>query len=651
MTIWFLFQINVTKNKRYRLFCKLIVLCVFVTNAFSSATIESANAYFTLATDSLLYDTDVFCNYTRLGNLEVANSTSTEASDLGQALQSLCLAYREENEEARRIALEVVNRSEDHHALLYAHAAIGLAAENANQLNKASEHFILALEHAEKGGATREVGRISAAIAYIFYLLEYWDQSGEYAYRALEIGLELDRQPILALAWFRLYSLYSESEEDGHHELAKLYKFKYDSLANAIQNPNMLIESLIGKAWQFKLNDQLDSALYYYHDALAISKENKDSLSQMNILGNLLEIALTNDDLNEAGKMVGQLKPIVNVWEDHFDVLFPIYQWAYYEHRKGNHQQAYTLLDEYVRRDQIYYDEETRSDVLEYEAKYEHLKQQSEIDRQALQINKRTAQRNIAFVGFALLLAIGSLVYALFRDKQRAQLYENNQMLLQTENELISSRMKMMRAQMNPHFLFNSLNSIKHHIIQKSKDESAQYISDFSKLMRLNLQNSAEILIPLEREVAFLRQYVHMEQMRFKEPFEVQWEIDEEIDLDSYLFPPMLIQPYIENAIWHGLRYKKEKGKINIQMYSVNEDHLVCVIQDNGVGRERSAEIRASSLSLKKSMGTKITEDRIEMTNMILDADIRVHTEDLYSDQGKALGTRVTMYIPKINED
>lgn len=317
---------------------------------------------------------------------------------------------------------------------------------------------------------------------------------------------------------------------------------------------------------------------------------------------------------------------------------------------RGAFKDAYLVQDQlYLMRDSI--DQlNDRKHILELENKYETARISSELTQEKLRTQKNRNQRNVLILVLGSIGVIAVIFESWRKMRQRNKSLQTLHIITEKDKAITESRMRLMRSQMNPHFLFNSLNSIKHFILQKPRSESAQYISDFSKLMRLNLQNSAEVLIPLDREIVFLKQYLHMEQMRFKDPFEVTWEIDENVHLDKYFFPPMLIQPFIENAIWHGLRYKKGKGKIDIKIYTVREDNIACIIQDNGIGREKSKEIRASSISLKKSMGTQITEDRISMTNDLLNADIRVHFEDLYDAKSNPTGTRVTINIPRIRE-
>jgi tetratricopeptide (TPR) repeat protein len=629
------------------------MVCLFLIHQVKATDqTVSGHYFFQTAKDSFLFDPETFCAYVDQGLSTFTSSDTTDDHWHGLALKSFCLAMDEQETKAQTLAgLVIKTRPDDAESKTYAYAALGYIEENNDRLQGASRYYLKALENAETVNAEIEIGQLSTAISYILYLLEYEDQAVEYAQKTLSIGEKLNHPKLMGSAWYRLHSIYVGEEDPEYIKKAKLYKHLYDSLTNELQLGEMIKISLMDSGWIHKDNGNFDSARYFYLKALALAREKFDTMDVVTCLGNLGEIALDLKSYGDAKEIFEELEKILPEYKDNMTALHPLYQLSRYENAIGNHEKAYQVLQKYITRDDIFYHEKTRNEVLDYEAKYEHLKQRTEIEKREVDLKQRTVQRNSALVGLGFLGSIGLMFFTWLKGKQRIKLLAQNHVLLETENQLLASRMKMMRAQMNPHFLFNSLNSIKHFILQKSKDQSAQYISDFSKLMRLNLQNSADLLIPLEREVAFLKQYLHMEQMRFKEPFRVVWEIEEAIDLDAYLFPPMLIQPYIENAIWHGLRYKKETGKIDIKIYRADDDQLVCIIQDDGVGRKKAGEIRSSSLSLKKSMGTRITEDRISMTNQVLNAKIKVRTDDLFDQKGRPAGTRVTIFIPYIHEN
>ena len=148
--------------------------------------------------------------------------------------------------------------------------------------------------------------------------------------------------------------------------------------------------------------------------------------------------------------------------------------------------------------------------------------------------------------------------------------------------------LKSLRSQMNPHFIFNALNSVNGFIALNDERTANKYLSDFSQLMRAVLENSEEDFIPLQKEIELIELYTKLEHSRFKDKFEYDITIDEAIDVGSFKIPPMLLQPYIENAVWHGLRYKSEKGKLSINMTQKNTEELSITISDNGIGRKRS---------------------------------------------------------------
>ncbi|MBN2668490.1 MAG: histidine kinase [Bacteroidales bacterium] len=214
--------------------------------------------------------------------------------------------------------------------------------------------------------------------------------------------------------------------------------------------------------------------------------------------------------------------------------------------------------------------------------------------------------------------------------------------------EINEYRQMALTRQMNPHFIFNSLNAIQHYILQNDIRLSNKFLSKFSKLIRLILENSQSSLITLEKELVTLNLYLELEALRFKEKLQYQVEINPEIDILGTKLPPMLIQPYIENAIWHGImnREAQSNGFLKID-FDATEDKIICVIEDNGVGREKSREINEKKNSTHKSMGTSITQNRIELINNIYKKDIAVEYIDKKDQNGMAIGTKVRITFSK----
>jgi tetratricopeptide (TPR) repeat protein len=206
-----------------------------------------------------------------------------------------------------------------------------------------------------------------------------------------------------------------------------------------------------------------------------------------------------------------------------------------------------------------------------------------------------------SLVGGFLLMSL--LLYFMYRTNKQQKL----------ANNLLA--LKSMRSQMNPHFIFNALNSVNSFIAVNDERNANRYLSEFSVLMRSVLENSDEDFIPLTKEVELLELYVKLEHNRFKDKFDYQINVNENINLEQFSIPPMLLQPYIENAIWHGLRYRKEKGSLEISIIQKDTETLSISIIDDGIGRKLSQELKTKNQLKQKSKGMSTIKNRIAILN------------------------------------
>jgi ligand-binding sensor domain-containing protein len=212
--------------------------------------------------------------------------------------------------------------------------------------------------------------------------------------------------------------------------------------------------------------------------------------------------------------------------------------------------------------------------------------------------------------------------------------------------EMSKIELKALRSQMNPHFVFNSLNAIQHYIFNTKSEEAIKYLNKFARLVRIILNNSERPTVTVGDDIEALKLYLELEQMRFEEKFDYEIIIDESVDVDYDIMPPLLMQPYVENAILHGLNPKPVKGKLVIKLYSEN-NFLICTITDNGIGREKASEIRRTMPVQKyKSLGMKITEDRLKILNEINHSQLSVTVTDLKNSSNEPIGTRVELFVP-----
>lgn len=248
---------------------------------------------------------------------------------------------------------------------------------------------------------------------------------------------------------------------------------------------------------------------------------------------------------------------------------------------------------------------------------------------------------------FYLLLGIvvGGVLY-LFYHYKTEQIKKEERLKSQFAQDLASIEMKALRAQMNPHFIFNSLNSIQKFILKNDTFAASQYLTKFSKLIRLILDHSNQNYIPLSSEIALLQLYTEIEALRFDNQFQYEFTIANDVDSHSALIPSMIIQPYIENAIWHGLLHKDTIGKLWVQIAKHQEDCIRVVVEDNGIGRKKAQELKSKQILKKKSYGMEITHNRIDILNKMENKNTICTITDLEDADKNAIGTRVELIIP-----
>ena len=214
------------------------------------------------------------------------------------------------------------------------------------------------------------------------------------------------------------------------------------------------------------------------------------------------------------------------------------------------------------------------------------------------------------------------------------------------EQKIAETEMTALRAQMNPHFIFNCLNSIKLYTLENDSQTASEYLTIFSQLIRLVLENSRSQKVTLQAELETLRLYIELEAMRFKNKVKYHINISPEIDQQYIDIPPLLIQPYVENAIWHGLMHKKEGGNICINVSLPQEHCLQIEITDDGIGRELAAELKSKSATKQKSFGLKMTSERIDIIHQVHNINADVQILDLKDYITNTTGTKVIIKIP-----
>lgn len=232
--------------------------------------------------------------------------------------------------------------------------------------------------------------------------------------------------------------------------------------------------------------------------------------------------------------------------------------------------------------------------------------------------------------GLFLLLLTAYLMYKYIKQQRLA-------------NNLLA--LKSLRSQMNPHFIFNALNSVNSFIATNDERTANKYLSDFSKLMRAVLENSEEDLIPLQKEITLIELYTKLEHFRFKDKFDYSITIDEKLDIEAFQIPPMLLQPYIENAVWHGLRYKEDKGNLDITITEISKKTIEIAVIDDGIGREKSKALKTIHQQKQNSKGMGNIKKRVSILNEMYKDKVAVSIGD-YKQEGD-VGTKVVITLNK----
>jgi tetratricopeptide (TPR) repeat protein len=413
----------------------------------------------------------------------------------------------------------------------------------------------------------------------------------------------------------------------------------------------------------FEITGNLDSAIYYYKKALAVARQTGDGLSQAIILDYLAEIYIEQGKYQQAEANLNQSEnQLRNYSHTRFhtyqgDVLYPFLKVndyflykreknAFYKVRlnlaqaKGDFQQAVEYQRLYYHSlDSLRVEQEGQQlDLIMAEAEAERTDQRFRMLSQESELSQlRLARSRAIFIGIASIVVMVSLFGLLFFQRKR----------FKAEQKSITMEQRLLRAQMNPHFLFNSLASIQNYIINEDTDQASIYLSRFSKLVRNILDNSVEEYVSLEKEIETIRNYLELQKVRYAGKFDFQIGVDPTLDEENTLIPPMLAQPFIENSIEHGIKHKETNGHIDIR-FSL-EDGLICFeVEDDGVGRDKAHEIEAKQRTRHRSMATSITHDRLKAINKKHKRKIHMEIIDLKDATGKGRGTRVRFGIPVV---
>lgn len=523
---------------------------------------------------------------------------------------------------------------------------IGAAYEGNSQLDKAEEYYGLFKSLAvSKGNKDDEVYAINA-LARIFYKREDYQQSKVAYDTILQIEQSRNNPTGVIDASNNLGNVYEAiNDSTGAFEM---YNQSYQ-MANDIGDVDRANSYFSNTDNYYGNRGNTEQQIQVQQQAIEFntSKGNKKALTD-----NYNDIAALNLKAENPEEAIEYLKQNIvlsdelgtlNAKEEALGLITSAYeQIGDYESALESYQKLVRIQDSInkEKNNQTYISNSLSSELDEKNKRIELLQMNVQLSKDNMLLLEQQKgdelknQRVIIYSlvgGILILLFAALLIIRSNREKRKA-----NSML----------ELKSLRAQMNPHFIFNSLNSVNS-FISKNDDRSAnKYLSQFSRLMRMVLENSKYDFVSLESEIEILKLYLELEHLRFQDKFDYEFHIGNDINKEEIEIPPMLIQPFIENSVWHGLRYLENKGKLEVSVQK-QDGKLFWIIEDNGIGRKKSAELKTKNQQTGKSTGMKNIDERLRILNKMNNTKMAVNVIDL-SNENKT-GTRVEVSIPYQN--
>lgn len=380
-------------------------------------------------------------------------------------------------------------------------------------------------------------------------------------------------------------------------------------------------------------NAQYKNAIKYYRDGLANYESVKgDSEEILVVVSNLAYCYALIGDLDKATRFQDRAVLLAKDSEG-TEFLIDYYENTYkIDSIRGNPIQALKSFQRLTSLNQQLLNQEKSKQLTEMETKYETEKKEIEIaslSQQASIQQLQIQQKNQAMIiGAVVFLLLAAVIYFVYREKN-----------LRTQRSQTELEQRFLRSQLNPHFIFNALLAIQNFMLKNDGPKAALYLTKFSKLMREILESSRQEFIPLESEVELITNYLDIHKLRLNDAFDYSIEIDDQIDPETDTIPPMFVQPFIENAIEHGIASKKEGGLIEIK-FRKTENHISIVILDNGKGL-----ILAETKS-HKSLASTIIRERMALFNKTLKNKIQLALDNIQNESGEIKGTKVELKVP-----
>jgi Histidine kinase len=522
---------------------------------------------------------------------------------------------------------------------------LGILLSSAGDLEASTKAYFKAADLAKACGARRLESVSLNNIGDNFATLKNFDKSRQYALEAIEINSSIKAWRGVALN----YELLSRCDlEQGLYTEAKMSLDKGMPYAFRTNENYVLSQFYLGYGKFYAVNNENDSANYYFDKAISSARETPDIRNEFQAY---LAEARYKKHITGREKTTLLRKALQLAEQTHFaegkSKAAEQLSTAYYELKNLDSSMFYYKL--YRTTSDSLFSENNRRNVIVNESEWTIKKK--ELENNTLIELTNAQKKQIAFkdillfltgIGFMLAIFITFLLYKSFQAKKLKDDSQYKQKIAETE-------MQALQAQMNPHFFFNSLNSIENFIMQNEKKLASDYLNKFARFIRSILDSSYTDLIEINKDIESLQLYIDLEQLRFNNKFTYCCQVDPLIVQGDYHVPALLVQPFLENAINHGIGPSERTDlKICVKVKLIN-DMIHYIIQDNGIGRDQSMIYNQLNKPFHKSVGMKLTQDRINIFNRDSGSSSNVKIIDLFDDENKPTGTRIEFAIKTVS--
>lgn len=494
--------------------------------------------------------------------------------------------------------LEVATKIDFKKGIALSHDRLGVYFQYiASNHYKALENYHKAILVAEsEKSLKRYTPGFYGNIAVIYY------EQQEYKKAINTFRILLDYPEYRTNCYLNMANAFTELKEK---DSASVY-FKYAIDGAKVENNHMILAlALSNLSLLHTRNGQHAEALENSEKSLDLVNEHQLEFLRSSVYANASMAYLANDKYDEAELYATEalkdssLRDNIYVQKSIWGTLTDVYE------EKGDYQKALNAHKTFVKLSDSLAGEDKKLEIAKRDIQFENAKKQAMAEAE---IENQKLIKNGSIIGGSGLLLATLTGFILYYRKRNAEALKQ-----EAEFDAIVSdtELKALRAQMNPHFIFNALNSINDFISKNDADSASHYLTKFAKIMRQILETSSQNEIPLDEDLKILELYLQIENMRLKNKFTYSIVVDDDVDVENTLIPPLILQPFIENSIWHGISKKETTGHIQINIKKEN-NMLVCIVDDNGIGRKLGAHDQKSN---KNALGTNITKSRIEIIN------------------------------------